>query len=315
VWLVSRFLVVIVPVAVAALATTILWPAARWLRRHGLPPLAATWTVMLATLAVLAGALAWIVPTIADQATSLRTSVGDGVTRIEDWLVTGPFGLSRQRVDGWSKNLRTQFGSFESQVAKGALARTPLVLEIIGGIVLAAVLVFFFLQDGPGWHARVVRDFDPSTRRRIDGMWRTLSGFSRGLVVNAAVNAIVLGVALALLGVPLAAPIAAITFVASFVPLAGAIVSGAVASLVALVAVGPGTALIVVGVTIAIHHLEAYVVGPRVIGHGTGLHPVVLILSLVVGISLAGIAGGFLAGPFAAAVSGWFSGGPKQRRE
>ena len=119
----------------------------------------------------------------------------------------------------------------------------------------------------------------------------------------------------AILGVPLAAPIAAITFVASFVPLAGAIVSGAVASLVALVAVGPGTALIVVGVTIAIHHLEAYIVGPRVIRHGTGLHPVVLILSLVVGISLAGIAGGFLAGPIAAAVSGWFSGGPQHRRE
>ena len=315
VWVVARFLVVIVPVVVAVLTTTVLWPAARWLRRRGVPPLVATWAVLLSTLAVLGGALVWIVPTITDQAASLRTSVGSGVTRIEDWLVTGPFGLSRTRVDTWSKDLRDQFGSFESQVAKGAVARTPLVLEIVGGIVLAAVLVFFFLQDGPGWSERVPFAGDPAVRCRLDGVWRTLSGFSRGLVVNAAVNAIVLGVALAILGVPLAAPIAAITFVASFVPLAGAIASGAMASLVALVAVGPGTALVVVAVTIAIHHLEAYVVGPRVIGRGTGLHPVVLILSLVIGISLAGIPGGFLAGPFAAAISGWFSGGPRNRRE
>jgi predicted PurR-regulated permease PerM len=315
VWVVSRFLVVIVPVVVAVLMTTILWPAARWLRRHGFPPLAATWVVLGGALAVLAGALAWIVPTIADQAASLRSSVGGGVTRIEDWLVTGPFGLSRGRVDTWSTDLRDQFGSFESQVAKGALAQTPLVLEIVGGIVLAAVLVFFFLQDGPDWHRRLRLADDSPLRHRIDGIWRALSGFSRGLVVNAAVNAIVLGVALAILGVPLAAPIAAITFVASFVPIVGAIVSGGVASLVALVAVGPGTALIIVAVTIAIHHLEAYVVGPRVIGRGTGLHPVVLILALVVGISLAGIPGGFLAGPFAAAASGWFTGGLRNRRE
>ena len=307
-WVTLRLLVAVVPLVIAVLLTTLLWPPARWLRQRGWRPLAATWAVVLGTLAVLGGMLAWIVPTVSGQATSLRTSVGDGITRVEEWMVTGPLGISQQRVDAWSADLRTQFGSFESQLAKGALARTPFVLEIVAGIVLSFVLVFFFLQDGPGWKERLPLHDDHPVRGRLDAVWASLTGFARGLVVNAAVNAIVLGVALALLGVPLAAPIAAITFAASFVPLVGAIVSGAVAALVALVAVGPGTALVVIGVTIVIHHLEAYVVGPRVIKHGTGIHPAVLILSLVVGISIAGVAGGFLAGPTAAAVQGWITG-------
>jgi predicted PurR-regulated permease PerM len=308
IWVTLRLLVVVVPLVVAVLLTTLLWPPARWLRRRGWRPLAATWSVMLGTFAVLGGMLAWIVPTVSGQATSLRTSVGDGVTRVEDWLVTGPLGISQARVDVWSSDLRTQFGSFESQLAKGALARTPFVLEIVAGIVLSFVLVFFFLQDGPGWRQRIAVDDARPLGRRIDAVWSSLTGFARGLVVNAAVNAIVLGVALGVLGVPLAAPIAAVTFVASFVPLVGAIVSGAVAALVALVAVGPGTALIVVAVTVVIHHLEAYVVGPRVIKHGTGIHPAVLIVSLVIGISIAGVPGGFLAGPTAAVAHGWLTG-------
>lgn len=307
-WVSLRLLVVIVPLVVAVLLTTLLWPGARWLRRRGWRPLAATWAVILATVAALTGVTAWIVPTVSRQATSLRSSVGDGVTRIEDWLVTGPFQISRHRVDGWSADLSNQFGSFESQLAKGALARTPFVLEIVAGIVLSFVLVFFFLQDGPSWTDRLPLHEGHPTRRRLDAVWISLTGYARGLVVNAAVNAIVLGIALAILGVPLAAPIAAVTFVASFVPLVGAIVSGGVAALVALVAVGPGTALVVIGVTILIHHLEAYVVGPRVIKHGTGIHPVVLILALVIGISIAGVPGGFLAGPTAAVAHGWFNG-------
>lgn len=306
VWVAVRFLEVIVPVVVAALITSLVWPASRWLQEHGVPRLAATWAILLGMLAAVGGALWWIIPTISNRAANLQSSVGGGLTRVEDWLVTGPFGFSRSRIDGWSTDLRGQFSSFESTAARGLLTKAPLIIHLVGGIVLTIVLVFFFLHEGKNWHRRLPSIVGDTTEARLLNVWDSLTGFSRGLVINAFVNAVVLGVALAILGVPLAGPIAAVTFVASFVPIIGAIVSGAVAALVALVAVGPGAAFVVVIVTVLIHHLEGYVVGPRVIGKRTGLHPVVLILALVIGIRVAGVAGGFLAGPIAAAASGWF---------
>ncbi|MDH4278243.1 MAG: AI-2E family transporter [Acidimicrobiia bacterium] len=60
-----------------------------------------------------------------------------------------------------------------------------------------------------------------------------------------------------------------------------------------------------IAVTIGIHHLEGYVVGPLIIGRATGLHPTVLILSVIVGTKLGGVSGAFLAGPFAAAIAGY----------
>ena len=46
-------------------------------------------------------------------------------------------------------------------------------------------------------------------------------------------------------------------------------------------------------------------VGPLIIGRATGIHPAVLILSVIVGAKLGGVPGAFLAGPVAAAIAGW----------
>jgi predicted PurR-regulated permease PerM len=308
-WVMLRLFVVVIPVVVALLLTALLAPLARRLVGRGLPPLAAVWVVMLSLFGLLALAVWWIVPSVTSEATTLSSSISGGFTRIENWLVTGPLGLSSTRVDGWSTSLRSQVGSFESQFAKGALSRTPLALELVAGSVVALVLTFFFLKDGAELVARNAVLRAPHRRARLDGVWDAFSGYAQGLVVNAAVNALVIGVALVILRVPLAMPIAALTFAASFVPVIGAIVSGAIAALVALVAVGPAPALVLVGVTIGIHHLEGYVVGPLVIGRHTGLHPIVLILALIVGVKLGGVPGGFLAGPIAAASVGWLAGG------
>ncbi len=307
VWLMLRLIVVVVPVVVALLLTAFLLPVAKRLQAAGIPKLASTWFLVLGLLGIIAGSIWWIVPSATSEAANLSASVSDGFTRIEDWLVSGPLGLSKLRVEGWGTSLRSQVGSFESQVAKGALAQTPLALELVAGTVLVIVLTFFFVKDGAALAARLSLRADPRRVRQLARTWAAFSGYAKALVVNAAVNAIVIGAALALLGVPLALPIAVVTFAASFVPIIGAIVAGTMAALVALVAAGPGTALVMVAVTVLVHHLEGYVVGPIIIGRHTGLHPVVLILALIVGVAVGGIAGGFLAGPIVSAASGWLA--------
>jgi hypothetical protein len=63
---------------------------------------------------------------------------------------------------------------------------------------------------------------------------------------------------------------------------------------------GPIAALIIVGVTIVIHNVEGYIVGPKVLGHEVNLHPVAIILVLAAGTALGGIVGAFLAVPLTA---------------
>src|SRR6266404_2990776 len=64
-------LVVIVPVIVAAMFTTVPGPCAQWLRRHGWPPLLATWAVLLGALAVVDAIMSWLVPAVSNEVTSL----------------------------------------------------------------------------------------------------------------------------------------------------------------------------------------------------------------------------------------------------
>ena len=301
-WLTMRLLPIVVPVVVAVLLATLLWPAVRWLEARSVPGLVATWTVLLGVVAVLSVVSAWLVSTIGGEAGAVRASAGGGLTKVEDWLVSGPLGLDRTRVDRWDASLRDQFGSFEHHLASGALAKAPFALEVVGGVLLTAVLLFYVLRLASADDAAFgsIAGRDP----RLVAVWQSLSGFSRGVVVNATINAVVLGITLWILRVPLAGPIAAITFLASFVPIVGAIVSGILAALIALVEVGPLSAVLVVAATVAIHHLEGYVIGPRVIGRRTGLHPLALILAVAVGLKLAGVAGAFLAGPTLAVAAG-----------
>ena len=98
---------------------------------------------------------------------------------------------------------------------------------------------------------------------------------------------------------PLVLPLAVLTFVLAFVPIVGAIVAGAAAVLVALVAEGTVAALFVLGVVVLVQQLESNVLYPWLVGRTVELHPVAVLLAVTVGGLLYGIAGAALAVPIA----------------
>ena len=110
------------------------------------------------------------------------------------------------------------------------------------------------------------------------------------------------GVAL-ILNVPLAAAIGVLVFLGAFIPIVGAFLSGMVAVLVALVAQGPVTALLMLAGVIAVQQLESHVLQPFIMGHLVAVHPLAIILAIAAGIVTAGIVGALLAVPFAACLN------------
>jgi predicted PurR-regulated permease PerM len=297
----NRLLVVLVPVVIAAMFTTVLAPPAQWLRRRGWPPAVATWAVFLAAFVVVGALLAWLVPAVGNQISSLQHSAENGVNEVKHWLVTGPLHLSKSQVNRDAN----QLGDDISANAGGlALQGATIALEVVVGLLLSLVTTFFFVKDGDRITRSLLRLTDgrraAELRELGPRVWATLAGYVRGSTVNGLINGTLMGTGLLILGVPLALPIAVLTFFGAYFPIVGGVVTGALAALVALAVQGPGTALVVVGITVLIHNLEGYLVGPLVLGRAVHLHPLAVLLALAAGGVIAGIVGAFLAVPVTA---------------
>jgi predicted PurR-regulated permease PerM len=99
------------------------------------------------------------------------------------------------------------------------------------------------------------------------------------------------------MSVPLALPLASIVFLGAFVPLIGALVSGLLAVVVALLAKGLLYALLTLGLLILVNQIEAHVLQPLVMGRAVSIHPLAVVLAIATGGVLGGIIGALLSIP------------------
>jgi len=300
-WLLLYLRVVTIPIFVALLITTVLVPPVRWLTARGWPSLAATWVVILAAIGIIAGIVALMAPSIADQFDDLGGEVDAGIAEIETWLSDGPLGIEDVDLRAATDRLVEQAGSGGTgQLVEGA----ALLAEVIAGALLAMVMTFFFVKDGSQLAASGLGLFPARlrdrARRAADAAWTTLGGYVRGTMAVGVVNAVVIGVGLAIIGVPLVLPLAVLTALSAFFPLIGAVVAGFVAALVALVSEGFGSALAVIGLVVIVQQIEGDVLSPLVLGKTLRLHPLVVLLALAIGTVVAGLVGAFIAVPLTA---------------
>jgi putative heme transporter len=292
----SRLMLVVLPVIVALLLTTLLCPLARALEGRGWRPAPAAFVTVLLAVLVFAGLWALIIPGVVSQSDDLVASVQEGAGKAAG--VLEPLGVGRADVDeAIDKGLSSVQAN---QVITGAVLLT----QWAAAVVLIVVLTFFFLKDGTRLWDWVVElfheDRQPVLREVGDRSWAVLSAYVRGVFLVACIDAVLIGAALLIVGVPVAMPLIVLTFIAAFFPIVGAFVAGTAAVLVALVANGAVAALVILAVIVAVQQLEGNVFYPIVVGRRLKLHPVGILLALTAGGVLAGVAGAFLAVPIAA---------------
>ncbi|WP_081866182.1 AI-2E family transporter [Blastococcus sp. URHD0036] len=303
----GKLWVVLLPTIIGLLITTVLWPPTRFLRRHGWPPALASATVLLGAIAVFGGIIALIAPQVVDQVETLADQVGGGLQDVQDWLQGPPFNIGEDQIgdtiDNAINELQSRAGDIAGYAATGATA----IGNGLINLVLALVLTFFFLKDGPRWvpwlAAQTGRRAAPHVAALSDKAWTTLSEFIRQQAYVGFIDAFFIGIGLWILHVPLVLPLAVITFFAAFVPIIGAFVAGAFAVLIALVDQGFGTALAVLIIVLVVQQIEGNILQPLIQGRGFNLHAGVVILAVTAGSSLAGITGAFLGVPVAALIA------------
>ena len=161
--------------------------------------------------------------------------------------------------------------------------------------------LIFFLHGGRNIWAFVTRMFPGDMRARVydagSAGFHSLIGYVRATFLVALVDAVGIGAGLAVMGVPLALPLASLVFLGAFIPLVGAVLTGFLAVVVALLTKGLIYALITLGLIIAVQQIEAHVLQPLVMGRAVSIHPLAVVLGIAAGGVLAGIVGALLAVP------------------
>jgi predicted PurR-regulated permease PerM len=303
-YLLGRLWVILFPVVLGLLLTTVLWPSVRFLRAHRWPPALAAATVLLTFLALLVALGVLVVPPVVGQIGDLTDQATAGLEQVRRWLTGPPLNLGEDQIGETIDNVFNALQSNAQNIAGYVLTWATSVGSGVVNAVLALVLCFFFLKDGPRWVPWLAAQTGPRAGVHVaqlsERSWRALSEFIRQQALVGFIDAFFIGIGLWVFGVPLVLPLAVLTFFAAFVPIIGAFVAGAFAVLVALVHDGPTTALIILAIVVAVQQVEGNVLQPLLQGRGLSLHPAVVILAVAAGSSLAGITGAFLAVPVAA---------------
>jgi len=298
----TRLAVVVLPLLVALIITTIAVPPARALERRGVPRAGAAGIVVLGSLAVLVLLVVAIAPSFADQVAELTPTVRTGFDNFLDLLAQ--FGFDDVRLQELVDQVREQASGSSSAIISGVAGGLAVAAQGVAGLALLIVLVFFLVKDGVQIVDWMIARTPTAQRELLVAMgrraWQALAGYVRGTALVALIDAVFIGIGLAILGVTLVLPLSLLVFLGAFIPVVGAFIAGLLAVLVALADGGLVTALIALAVVVGVQQLEGNVLQPMIMRRAIALHPVVVLLALAAGASLAGIVGAFLSLPVAA---------------
>jgi putative heme transporter len=302
--LLGVFRLLVIPLLVALLVVALVKPVTDGLERARVSRNGAALLTLFGVLAVLAGLITLVSTQIASGFPELQRQAEAGLGQVQQWLAGPPLNLSTADLADYLERARDSLTQRQSTVVNGALAATTTAGHVVGGIFLTLFAVFFFLAHGNQIWGWLVRLFPQAAREAVDESsrlgWVTLTSFVRATVIVALVDAIGIGVGAAVLHVPLAVPLGVLVFLSAFIPIVGALFSGAVAVLVALVAQGPVTALIMLAVVLVVQQIESHGLQPFLMGRAVRVHPLAVIMAIAAGATVGGIVGALFAVPLIA---------------
>ena len=292
----SQLTSLLIPLVVAVVIGMLFSPVVDRLTRAGLAPFVAASLVLIGLVAITALSIFLAVKGIYDQRDLIVEQFSRGWEIIQVWL--GERGISLDNIDQAFATVNTGISSGASGAIQAGLSS---VFAFTLGLLIGLFLLFYVLKD---WH--VIRDWVARHMGLIpadvgagiiNDATRSIRSYFAGLAVTAAPVAFLIGVAMLILDIPLAFTVMLVTFVTSFIPYLGAIVSGAFAVLVALGASGVREAIIILVVVIVAQNVLQTLMLTKITSDKLAIHPIVNLGSTIIGATLAGVVGATLSAP------------------
>jgi predicted PurR-regulated permease PerM len=224
----------------------------------------------------------------------------------QDWLVKQ--GIPPSSISKAISTIEDQANAFAVSLATNLVSVVLIVTDAIVNILLVTVLSFYLTLDGKRIRNALVNIAPKRSMPHVllfeDALNRVVGNYIRGQLTLAAIIGILAGVGCYFLGLSnFALIIGALAFLFETIPMVGPALASIPAILISLLlpVPFPRTYEIVV-YFIVIQVIESNILGPRIVGHAVGLHPVASILALIIGAQLFGPFGALLATPVLAAV-------------
>lgn len=287
---------------VSLLLAFIVNPLADWFRSKGMSRGLAVLLLYLLILGILALLFTALIPAVVVETRDLITNADHIWASVVRTL--GP--LQGYVVSGGLGDALTQY--FATASASVSTAAGGLVTTIRGFFVgLASLIVVFVVtfylvvsEDSLRklFKAVAPEPYQPYLMDLYLRIEKGVGAWVRGMLFLSFVVSLAVYITLTILGVKYALVLALMAGVAEFLPYIGPILAGIPAVLIALTQ-SPLLALLTVLVYVVIQQLENHILVPKVMQKATGLHPVVSIFSLLIGVKIAGLVGALLAIPVA----------------
>jgi sporulation integral membrane protein YtvI len=319
IWVYQQLAGVLGPFLFSIAMAYLLNPLVSWLEKRRLKRTLASWLVLLVFMLALATLGIFLVPQLIHEIGDLIDQTVTALPQVKDWLqktvldflARFPIDLEKLQnalLEDLPSKLQTVLGT----VLRGALnftATTSAVLGQLLNIILIPVLTFYFLNDGEKlWKQFVLRLFPENRRATIQSKVQIvdalMSGFLRGQLTVMTIVGIMTGIGMSLVGVPYPLFVGLMTGLLNIIPYVGLFISLILTLVVALFTANPVATMIKAAIVFAIvQGLEGSVISPKIIGQKVGLHPTIVILSVLVGAHFFGFWGLLLAVPVAAIIN------------
>lgn len=302
--LLDAVLSVLLLLVFAGITALVLAPLSRLLQRAHVGAGFAALVALVVGVAVVVGVVLLIALPVASQAKDLTNDL----PKLERPFLELQRWLGDRGVHVGLGTVASVLGISLNKGSSGAAIAN--VARVTVGVLVDALIVLVFTF----W---LLRDYDVLQRGLLavlPGRWRNdvdfglrafvvvFGGYLRGQLVLAVFVGVLSGFGCAVIGVPFPLLVGVSAGAFELIPLAGPFVGAAVGVVFALT-VSPVLAAETVGVFIAIHILDGYVVSPRVQGRFVRLHPLLTVLALLIGVEAAGFLGAFFAVPVASWVA------------
>ncbi|MGD8485493.1 MAG: AI-2E family transporter [Chloroflexota bacterium] len=298
----STFSSFILPLIVAVVLGMVFEPVASALARV-MPRQLASILVLLGIGVLAVFVIGVVVVGIIDQGPEILDQTQAAIDLGRNWLAEQ--GITVTLVD----DVRDQISSFVDEVLPGLLSYVPSAFSGISSFLVSTFIALFILYfvlaewdtlaSWVGSNLGVPQDLGEGI---VADATRSFRDYFYVLTLSSLPVALMVWVTALLLGVPLAFTIALITFVTSYVPYLGALVSSVFALLIAFGSGGIVPALIMLVVILIAQNVVQPIVQRQLERNALDLHPIVGFGSTIVGSVLFGILGATLSAPAVAMV-------------
>jgi predicted PurR-regulated permease PerM len=315
IWLMSALQSVTTIVMVAFFLAYILNPLVETLTSWRLPRSLAVFIILLSGICIFVGLLLFIVPVIIEETRKFAEVLPRYTLALHDLIMKVAEKLNITIPQDWDqvtglivergRQYLPRIADISVQAFSSIFKSTLHILSALLHILLVPIITYYLMASFDPIKRGIKDLIPPYTRepviQKLAQIDRVLAGFIRGQLTICLILAFLYSLGFVLIGIDLAVVLGLVSGLLFIIPYLGTMIAIIVGPLMALAKYGDWIHVAyVIGWIGLVQLLEGYVLTPRIVGHATGLHPVVYILAVIVGANLFGFVGMLVAVPVTA---------------